>query len=393
MSRGMTSYLLQVGRLIDGTGRAEIADASILIEQGRIRYAGPRREAPPAGDAVVMDAEEMTALPGLIDGHNGLTGEMSSVSALKGYLEHGVTTVATFLGNAAGRAPAIPLREAIRRGELPGCASLVVGYIVNGSNAFQRGETADGPWEIRRAVHRAAEAGADFIKAAATGSFTDVRHRTYTREELEALADEAHSWGLPVVIHAHTQPGLDRSIEAGADLIVHGCFADPAAIDRMARRGATYMPTLRVTSARNVSGFSDEPSVYASMSEAQPAHRAAVRRAIRNGVGIALGSHGPGLKSVWPHSGETTAFELAELVRCGLSPLQAISAGTLQTARAFRLDGRLGSLSPGKQADVLCIRGNPLQRIELLREQERVALVFRHGRLEYVGGTFRGRLQ
>lgn len=385
-----SSYMLQVGRLIDGTGKPDIADASIWIEQGCVRYAGPRREAPPAPPAArIIEAPELTALPGLIDGHNGLTGGMDAVLALQGYLKHGVTTVATFLGNAAGRPPAVPLRDAIHQGLLPGCAGLVVGHIVNGSHAFQRGETANGPWDIRRAVRKAAEAGADFVKAAATGSFTDVRQRTYTGEELEALVDEAHNWRLPVAVHAHTQPGLGLAIDAGADVIVHGCFADQTSIERMAERGTVFMPTLRVTSERNVSGYSEQPLVHAAMAEAGPVHRAAVRLAAEADVGIALGSHGLGLKSIWPRSGETTAFELAELVRCGLSPMRAIVAGTLQTARAFRLDSRIGSLSPGKQADLLCVRGNPLERIELLQEQERVALVFRCGRLEYAGGAFR----
>lgn len=393
MSGGKQSYVLRVGILIDGTGAPAITDAVIVIENGRIRYAGPRREAPSVDGAVVIEAEDMTAMPGLIDGHNGLTSGMDTIATLRGYLEHGVTTVATFLGNAKGRAPAFPLRDAIRAGNLPGCADLLVGYIINGSKAFQRGETADGPWAVRRAVRKAADAGADFIKAAATGSFTDIRQRTYTAEELEALVDEAHSWGIPVAVHAHIQPGLGTAVRAGADIIVHGCFADPEAIRDMVERSTIFMPTLRVTSARNIAAFTENRSTYAAMSEAVSVHRDAVRMAIQEGICIALGSHGTGVKSIWPRSGETTAFELVELIGCGLTPMQAIRAGTLDTARAFRLDDRLGSLTSGKQADVLCVRGNPLERLGLLQEQERVGIVFRDGRLEYAGGDYRGTVE
>jgi imidazolonepropionase-like amidohydrolase len=375
--------------MIDGAG-AVIADAAIHIEQGKIVYAGARNGSPPPpAESSVIDAAELTAMPGLIDGHNGYTGSLDTIPTLQGFLRYGVTTAATFLGNAAGKGSVMPLRKAISAGQLPGCAAILAGFVVNGSSAFQRGETADGPWAVRRAVRKAAEAGADFIKAAATGSFANIAHRTYTREELHALVDEAHSWGVPVAIHAHTQPGLGHVIEAGADILVHGCMIDRDAIDKMAKRGTRYMPTLRVTSKRNLSGFAEASSDKAIMTEAAPIHRAGVKLAIEAGVPILMGGHGPGVKSIWPRSGETSAFELAELVECGLTPHEAIRAATLHAAEAFRLDKRIGSLAPGKQADLLLVRGNPLERIELLQERDAIAVVFRNGRIEHVHDAYK----
>jgi len=237
-----------------------------------------------------------------------------------------------------------------------------------------------------------AEAGADFIKTAATGGFVDmesgegVHTRSYTAEELSALVDEAHAWGLTVNIHAHSQPGLSRAIEAGADRIMHGCFIDEEAVAKMAERGTWFIPTLRITNRRNMGAFTS--GVLAKKQASYEIHRAGVRKAIAAGVRIALGSHAPGPSEVW-RTGESTVVELAELVQCGMSPLQAIAAGTLQTAKSYGIDHRVGSLEPGKQADLVCIQGDPTERIEMLQDPGKVAIVFQKGRVEYASGDDR----
>src|SRR5690606_33856074 len=136
-------------------------------------------------------------------------------------------------------------------------------------------------------------------------------------------------WGLTANIHAHSQPGLDRAIEAGADRIMHGCFGDDAAIAKMAARGTWFIPTLRSTNHKNMGAFS--AGVRQKKQVSNEVHRNAVRKALAAGVKIALGSHAPGPREIWK-TGESTAVELAELVECGMTPVQAIATGTLQTA-------------------------------------------------------------
>ena len=125
-------------------------------------------------------------------------------------------------------------------------ADLVVGCIVNATNGHVKGRMADGPWEVRKAVREMVEAGCDFIKTAASGGFWDMHEDcsmiNYTPEELNALVDEAHAWGKPVAVHAHTQPGLNYSIEAGADMIHHGCFIDEEALQGSAKKRLVLYP-------------------------------------------------------------------------------------------------------------------------------------------------------
>jgi len=192
---------------------------------------------------------------------------------------------------------------------------------------------------------------------------------------------------MPVAVHAMTQPGLDRAINADADIIMHGCFIDDAAIDKLAEKDLWFMPTLIITSPRTIENLKKYPGMYAKKQAAVEVHRAGVRRAIKAGVKLCLGGHGMGFQPHWNY-GEATAFELSELVNCGMTPLQAIRAATLETAKAFRVDNRIGSLEPGKDADLVCFKGNPLEDIEMLQQPERVAIVFKKGRIEYADDAY-----
>lgn len=392
MSTKTTAYVVHAGKMIDGTGAQPLTNAAILIRNGLIAYAGSAEGLPSHDDAIVIDASNQTVMPGLIDGDAGFTGGLGTVRTLQTYLRHGVTTMATFNGMVPGKMPAVELRDAIEKGTLRGCSRLLVGHVVNATNGHNRGRTADGPWEIRKAVREMAEAGADFIKTSATGGFVDtpdgrgVHTLSYTPEELSALVDEAHAWGLTVNIHAHSQPGLDRAIEAGADRIMHGCFIDDAAVAKLAERDVWYIPTLRITSRMNMAAF--QAGVLDQKEVSHTIHRAGVRSAIAKGVQIALGSHAPGPGAVW-RLGESTAVELAELVECGMTPLAAIAVGTLQTAKAYGIDRRVGSLEAGKQADIVCVAGDPLEQIELLRDQSRISIVFQKGHIEHTSSEFR----
>lgn len=387
------TYLLHAGYLIDGTGKPPIQNAALLFHQGKIQYAGPLSQAPVVNEAIVINAPELTVLPGLIDGNNICSGALKNIPILRGYLKYGVTTMMGISMPHHGEPPVQNLRDAIEEGALPGCASLVAGNMITCTNGRYPGFKADGPWEIRRGVREMAGNGAEFIATASNGNFggpgngEGVHFLCYTREELDALVDEAHAWNLPVAVHAMTQPGLNRAIEAGADIIMHGCFIDEDAIEKMAEKNLWYMPTLIITCPRTIENLKKYPGMQAKKQAALEIHRAGVKHAVKAGVRLCLGGHGMGFQPHWNY-GEATAFELSELVRYGLTPLEAITAGTLATAQAFRIANRTGSLEPGKEADLLCVHGNPLEDIALLQRQEQVAMVFKKGNLLYAGGPY-----
>ncbi len=222
-------------------------------------------------------------------------------------------------------------------------------------------------------------------KTAASGGFYGKHEKcaspNYTQEELTALVEEAHAWELPVVVHCHTQPGLNYCIEAGVDQIHHGAFIDEAAVHGISDRALFYTPTLSVTCERNIDGLADQPWQTREMKLSQPVHRAGVRLAAKLGVRLGVGTDYPGNPISWDY-GDRTMYELQELVACGLSPMEAIVAATRTNADAYgRLDD-LGTIEVGKLADLLMVTGNPAEDVTVLYDAESINLVMKDGVVE-----------
>ncbi|MGM0493605.1 MAG: amidohydrolase family protein, partial [Armatimonadota bacterium] len=347
---------------------------------GRVEAAGPAGDVVVPEDAHVIDAAGKTVMPGIVEGHAHVGGNPSSQQVLRLSLQRGITTVCSVSANEAG----IALRDGINEGQVRGCARLIAGCIVTPTFGHVRFRAADGPWEVRKAVREMAQLGADFIKTAASGGFWAADEvcsvRNYTLEELVALADEAHAWHMPVVVHAHTQPGINNSIEAGIDQIHHGAFIDEEGVRGILENDLWYMPTLRVTSDRNIAAWPDRPWMAEEMKESQPIHREGVKLAHELGVKIAMGCDYPGSAHGWA-VGDASMWELQELTWCGLSPMEAIVAGTKGTAEAYRLDD-IGTLEPGKKGDLLVVDCDPLEDISGLYEQDNINIVIKDGRVE-----------
>ncbi len=235
-------------------------------------------------------------------------------------------------------------------------------------------------------------AGADFIKTAASGGFWSADEscsvRNYTYEELEALTDEAHAWGKPVVVHVHTQPGLNNSIRAGIDQIHHGAFIDEEAIRGIKEKDLYYIPTLRVTCDRNLRAWPDRPWMLEEMKESQPIHRAGVQLAHKLGVKIAGGTDYPGSGEGWL-IGDAALWELMELVACGLTPMEVITAYTRNTAEAYGKLNEFGTLEPGKKADLLVVDGDPSKNISVLYDHSNINLVMKDGVVEYTDEEYK----
>jgi imidazolonepropionase-like amidohydrolase len=374
----MAAYAIVGARIIDGTGSEPIDDGALVIRDELIEAVGAAAEVAIPEDARVIDGTGMTALPGLIDAHMHVGFGFGPVRRLQDCLRRGTTTVATVTGGPG----AVALREAIAGDLIQGCARYHVGCVVgctfghlHREDGNVDGVIADGPWEVRRGVRQMVQAGADFIKTAASGGFQwaaeSVTQRNYTQEELDALTDEAHAWRWRVAVHAHTQPGIGMAIRAGSDMITHGSYLDDEGLRDLRASGLHFVPTLYITSERSFSRPTLPAHIAARMRDAHEPHREGVARAIELGIPIAVGTDGgPG----------DAAFELQELVACGMTPLQAIVAGTRVTAEALGIAGLTGTLAAGKRADLLLVRGDPLSEIALLEDPAALALIMRDGR-------------
>ena len=381
----MTAKAIVNGTVIDGTGGAAWDPGVVLVEGDRIAAVGAAADVAVPPDAQAIDAAGKTVLPGMIDGHmhvtrmpefldarGHLTTSLQAVGKLRQCLRWGTTTVA----NMSGCAQNVVLREAIDAGQVGPCSRQLVAAMVNATGGHVRGRAADGPWEVRKAVREMITAGADLIKTAASGGFMWKHERVewedYTTEELTALVHECHGKGKRAGVHAHSQPGLSHAIEAGCDIIMHGALIDDEALEGIAAKGLYFMPTLYITSTH----VTERPNIAAHMKErmehAHPIHRAGVRKAHEMGITIAGGTDGgPG----------DIMHELVELVACGLSPMDAIVAATRNSAEALGIADSVGTLEPGKQADLLVVEGDPLDDVACLTTLDNILLVMKGGRV------------
>lgn len=372
------------GTLIDGTGGEAMVDSAVAIRGKCIEAVGKAGTVDIPGGAEVIDATGKTVIPGIIEGHGHVGGTPQAQKVLRLSLQAGITTVCSVSANTRG----IELRDGIEDGSVRGCARLVAACVVSCTNGHVKFRTADGPWEVRKAVREMVMAGADFIKTAASGGFWAEHERcdspNYTYEELQALVDEAHAWGLPVAVHCHTQPGLSYCIEAGVDQIHHGAFIDGEAVRGIKEKGLYYMPTLTVTCDRNIRNWaqSDRPWQAEEMQQAQQIHRDGVRLAHELGVKIGVGCDYPG--GTWWRIGERTMVELMELVHCGLTPMEAIVAATRTNAEAYGKLDELGTLEVGKRADLLVVEGDLLADISVLHNRDNINVVMKDGVVESV---------
>lgn len=376
----MKTIVLVGGSVIVGTGEEVKEGWMVSVEGERLSYVGPE-VAMPAG-AEVIDCGGKTVMPGIIEGHAHVGGEFKAVRTLRLSLQRGLTTICDVNANLDG----IKLRNAIAGGLVRGCSRTIAGCMVTPTHGHVKFRTADGPWEVRKAVREMVDAGADFIKTAASGGFWARNEKcsspNYTLEELQALTEEAHAWEVPVAVHVHTQPGLANCIACGTDMIHHGAFIDEAAVRGIKEQGLYYLPTLTVTCQRNIDSFPDEPWQTEEMALAQPGHRAGVRLAHELGVTLGVGTDYPGNPRGWT-IGDRTMVEMQELERCGLSALEVITAATRNNAAAYGKLDEIGTLEVGKRADLLVVGQDPLDDLGVLYEQRNLCIVMKDGRVEY----------
>jgi imidazolonepropionase-like amidohydrolase len=372
--------------LIDGTGADPVENAAIVIAEKRIREIGPAAEVSVPADCETIDAFGKTVIPGIIDGHMHVGFGWSGLARLRGCLERGTTTVVGVTSGPEG----VVMRDAIAAGHVGPAARLFVGAVVGATGGHLHREDgnvagidADGPWEIRKAVRDLSMKGVDFIKTAASGGFQwaneGVETEDYTVEELRALVEETHARHKRVVVHAHSQPGLNHAIEVGCDQIHHGALIDDEALQGIQQRDLYYLPTLHITSDWAYTRPAFAEHTRERMKAANPGHRTGVRKAHQMGIEMGVGTDGgPG----------DAMHEMMELVACGLSPMDALVAGTRNTARAMGVLDEYGTLEPGKLADLLIVGKDPLQDISILHDAPNIQLVMKEGLVAVTDAEF-----
>lgn len=385
----MKRIALVNGQVIDGTGHLMPEPATVVIEGSVLAGVGPATDISAPEGCKVIDIQGKTVLPALIDGHMHVSSEpgrldhmghvrthLQAVGKLQACLQWGTGTVA----HAAGSPESMILRDVIQSGQVCGCSDLLIGAVVTATCGHVRGRSADGPWEIRKAVRELIAAGADHIKTCASGGFQwaheRLTHEDYTLEELCTLVSQAHSRDRRVHVHAHAQPGLGNAIEAGCDVILHGALIDDAALEGLAAKGLWYMPTLHITSEKAREGKNWPVHMTERMKEAHPIHCAGVAKAHEMGVKIVTGTDGgPG----------SIMNEVCLLVDCGLSPMDALVAATRSTAEVLGILDRTGTLEVGKRADLFVVNGDPIQDITTLLSRNSIFLVMKDGVIQMAG--------
>ncbi len=222
-------------------------------------------------------------------------------------------------------------------------------------------------------------AGADVIKCATTGGASSRPGHgpldgAFNLDEMQALTEEAHALDRRVMCHALGGRGLRIAIEAGVDSIEHGCYLDeePELLDTMARRGIFFVPTFAVYEFHRKSPL---PHVRERARHLQEHHIESLRRALAAGVKIAAGTDAGG------HGHPANALEIECLVKAGMTPLQALQAATGWAAECLGWERDIGTVEKGKLADLVVVAGDPLGDVSILRNPERIALVFKGGEI------------
>jgi len=406
--RGKGTIVLRAAQIIDGTGAEPIKNGVVVVTDNKIVAVGTSANVRIPGGARVINLGDVTLMPGFIDAHTHIIGRVlgdpegqnarfrdydsfGSILAV-GNAERTLLAGFTTIRNVgAGDFQDLALRKAINEGWIMGPRMMTAAHslgITGGhcdDNGYKPGIAdgdyktgiADGAEAVRAAVRYQVKYGADVIKTCATGGVLSegdaVGTTQYTFEEMKAMVEEAEKLERKVAAHAHGAEGIKIAARAGVASIEHGSFLDEEGAKLMATRGTVLVPTLmagetveRLAKSGVLKGFRAEKALAAAA-----AMRNAIKLAVANRVIIALGTDA----GVIPHG--TNGHEFTLLVEWGgMRPMDAIVAGTMNSAKLLGMDKTIGSLTAGKYADIVAVAGDPLKDI---KRMERTVFVMKNG--------------
>ena len=380
--------IVRADRLFDGTGAEPLSDAAVAVEADRIAAVGGAAGLGPGPGDRIIDLGDRTLLPGLIDAHLHLMGpaptdlDPAHVTASPAYRALRTAAQARSLLRAGftairevGSETGVALKRAIDDGAVEGPRMLAAGRVIMRTGGpwpgRPRARSVEGVDACRRAVHLAVREGSSVIKigtsacrdAATEHLFGEVP--TFTVEEILAITEEAHTWGLRVAAHCAGTRAVRNAVDGGVDSVEHAFNMDAATIVAIVERGVWAVPTLRFTRACGLPWA--EATYRQQIASLRALHAAGAR--------IALGSDSTG-GPLLPH-GHGNAAEF-ELMAETMPAAAVLAAGTSGAAGAMGLDREIGSLEPGKLADLVAVPGDPLADLTVL---QRVCFVMQGGRV------------
>ncbi len=376
--------------VVDLDGGAPLSNAVVLIDGEKIVAIGSADEITIAAEAEIIDVTGAWLIPGLMNMHVHLglvlPGKMEAelahesegeltlrmAQSAREILQAGVTTIRLPGDQRHGD---LALKAAIAKGQATGPRIFSAGepLVITGGHGSEQGVTySDGPYELIKAARREISAGASWVKILISGGIAtnggDISQALMTPEEINAVIDAAHRFGVKVAAHSGSAAATDIAVEAGIDSIEHGYFLDRAVLRKMKKHGTWLVPTIVVSQPATQPFFEKigSPAWYLERrNSVGKAHWKALEMAIEEGVNIALGTDQ--LPSE-PNDGTTaTAREAQYYVEAGMTPLQALRAATIEPARMLGVDTETGSLAVGKYADILALDQDPTADIKALR--------------------------
>jgi imidazolonepropionase-like amidohydrolase len=400
---------IQAGKLIDGKSDVAQIGVTILIKGNRIAEVGKNVKIP--AEAQTIDLRSATILPGLVDAHTHvlLQGDVTqaeydeqiykestpyrtirAVAAVRNALMTGITAMRDVETEGAMYAD-VDVKKAINNGIIPGPRMWVSTRAMAPTGAYgpsgyswelhlPKGvQIVDGADNCRQAVREQIANGADWIKIYADRRYYVDKdgglssQPNWTVDEIKAIVDETHRLGKKVAAHAIGRNGIKMALEYGCDSIEHGAGFDDALIAQAARQGTFWCPTMLVLEYVAPGRAAAGGEIWVKM---LPMLRAAVGKAAKAGVKIAMGTDAGGFPWTINQAGE-----LKLMVNAGMSPMQAVKAATMVAADLLDQEANLGSLEAGKFADIIAVPGDPLQDISVM---EKVNFVMKDGKI-YVG--------
>ncbi len=393
------------GRVIDGISDQAIEDGLVIVKGSQISYAGPCEEDRVPEGAEIIAHPEGTILPGFIDCHAHLMGKESAGEGaspddklLAAAYEIGILLDAGFTGIRDMSANGFALSRGVAQGFVRGPRIMPGGRVLSvtgghcdfsgnlSKQAFNQksrlARLCDGVEDCLLAVREQFSQGAKFIKICATGgvsSFVDqLEDVQFSFEEIQVMVEEAARHGTYVTAHCTSDRGTYQALRAGIDCVEHGVMLKQKTIDLMAEKDVSLVTTLSVS--LGVAKLPDLPTAMAEKAKrCAEANIRTIEMARKAGIRIALGTDYSNSKNS-PYANNGKEFEA--MTRAGMTPMEAIKAGTINAAYLMKSDDVLGSLEEGKIADIVIVQGNPLEDIHCLTDQSHVRFVMKDGIIE-----------